>query len=81
MNETNLIKILGEDNVKDMQTAIKDIILRQFEDELNDEYLVNYESIKDMIHDCAREIIKEEKAQIKKLLKDKILEEIHKEFE
>lgn len=60
---TNLVKILGEDNEKRLKDAITDLLINQFEDDLESMtyYMFDYD-----------EIFDEVRKEVKSIMKDKI---------
>ena len=78
MEVSALIKILGNDNVKELQEGIKDLILQQLREDLRDSYtcIISADDVCDMVDDMMAEIRKEVIAEYKEELRRVVTEAV-----
>ena len=76
-NLTNIINLLGEENVQRLKDGITDLMLRQVEKDIDDKYEYEYIVAFDSLFDEVKELIGEE---FKEKLVEKYREKMNKEL-
>lgn len=78
----NILKIFTSEDKDELKGAIKQLILNQFESDLeeNDCYLFDVQEIEDMVSEAFQEIVEEIKAEYRQKIKNSINEMLDKKM-